>query len=131
MLDVAYLLEVAPERLAVEPRVGVAPVVVGERRSFVHAPGQQSVSERSVDEHADIVRIGVRQYVGLDVPTKQAVRRLERFHRPRRELCHLRDVEVRDSDMSDLALLDKFFSVPAVSARATFGSGQCTCYRSM
>ena len=62
--------------------------------------------EWPVDEYPDVMLAGVREQLGLDLPSEQVVWRLHRLHRARpRELGHLSRVEVRDADVADLAFV--------------------------
>src|SRR5947209_14946861 len=108
VLELPRGAEVALERLPFEQRAVAAPIFWGERRALLHGPGQETVRERAVDEHADVMLTRVGQYVCLDVATEQVVRRLQGLDGARAgELGHLRHIEVGDADVADLSLLDE------------------------
>jgi hypothetical protein len=91
-----------------EAPVLLAPVIVRQRRDPIagHPARQQPGSHRRVDDHADPLAFGERQDLALGLARDERVLRLERLDR--RELLDatkLRDVEVRDADVSDEALL--------------------------
>ena len=71
----------ALEVLAGEPRVGLAPVVIGEVVHGADPPGQQAVAERGVGNEPDTEPAQQRQDFGLDVAGPERVFGLQRGHR--------------------------------------------------
>ena len=65
--------EVAGEVLAGEPRVGLAPVVVGEVVDGADLAGEQAVAERGVRDEPDAELTQQREDLGLDVAGPQRV----------------------------------------------------------
>ena len=109
----AHDAEVAPQALPGEGARLAPPVVGGEGRALVDAPGQQPARQGAVGEHADVVRARVGEDLLLDLALEQVVRGLQHLHRPHGlERLHLGHVVVRDPDVADLALLDHLLERP-------------------
>src|SRR5215218_8962358 len=73
--------QVALEVLAGEPRVGLAPVVIGEVVHGADPPSQQAMAERRVGNEPDPEPAQQRQDFGLDVAGPERVFGLQRGHR--------------------------------------------------
>src|SRR5215203_989850 len=68
--------------------------------------GEQPAPHRRVGDHADVVLLAVREYLVLDATFEHVVWRLQGLDRGDLPYAlHLLDVEVRDPDVADLALL--------------------------
>src|SRR5215212_3609705 len=118
LLQQAHQLEVPGEPRLLEV-VGVAAPVVG--REVLDALGghlarEQPAPHRRVDDDADVVLPAVREYLLLDAAVEHAVGRLESLDgRYLPYPLHLGDVEVRDPDVADLALvLELAHGLPAL-----------------
>src|SRR5438093_878704 len=92
------------ERVPLKPR-HLGPFIVSwEHMARRVAQRQQTLGERAVRQHADLLASAVRQDRRLNAPIEQVVRWLERLERvaiPR--VLHLGGVEVRDPDETYLA----------------------------
>src|SRR5215212_6518586 len=108
LLQQAHQLEVPGEPRLLEV-VGVAAPVVG--REVLDALGghlarEQPAPHRRVDDDADVVLPAVREYLLLDAAVEHVVGRLEALDGGYLPYpLHLGEVEVRDPDVADLALV--------------------------
>src|SRR5215207_7332477 len=101
-------LQVLREPRLLEVGVVAAPVVGGEVLDALggHLAGEQATPHRRVDDDADVVLLAIGQYLILDLALEHGVGRLEGLDRgDLLRPLHLLDVEVRDPDVPDLALL--------------------------
>ena len=127
------LLEIVAERLAVERRVRAAPVVGSERRSFVHA-ARSAVRGPAVRRRARRCRgRGCKAARRSRCPGGTGCRAAGAF--PPAVSCANSVISATSKfETPTCRILPSSTSssrAPAVSARATCGSGQCTWYRSM
>src|SRR6266568_709361 len=107
-LDFVDDAEVAPEVLAGEARVGLAPVVGGELVARAKLAGQEAVAERRVGNEPDAQVAQQRQQLGLGVTGPQGVLGLQRGDRVHGVGAADRGgAGLGQADVADLALGDQ------------------------
>ncbi len=100
----ANSFEIVAIHLTLEVGALRTPVARRERSVETQSTAEHAVRQRSVDEHADVVRDRVGKDLRLDVSVQEMIRGLQGLHgQALSEGIHLCDVTVRHADVTDLA----------------------------